>query len=124
MIRYTGISPTLRRFIGAHEAYRKAGFAADDIYCELAESLRAGGVLSCFALLRAQGKEFRIECGPTGDPDAFHAEHQRITQAVVDHEVSLEDLDRIWQESEAHQHAGLFIAALVDKGILPPGHPN
>lgn len=118
-LKYNDISPALRRFIGAHEAYRKAGFPADDIYCEVARSLRGGDVLSCFALLRTEGREFRIECGAIEDESAFREEHRRTTEAVGAGEVDQETLNRIWQESEVYQNPGEFVSALVRKGIVP-----
>jgi len=122
VIRYKDISATVRRFIAAHEAYRKMGFSADDIYAEPAiDGLTMR--LSCFALLRTQGKEFRVCCGPIDNHPAWEEEHRRVTTAIAAKEVSQTDLDRIWRESEVHLRPGLMVAAIVAKGILPPGPP-
>jgi len=109
----------MRAFLGAFEAFRKMGFLADDIFCEIAWSARFD-VLSCFCKLEAQGKTFAIESGPVEDADAFGAEYKAVTTAMNKDEISQEDLDRIWVESEPFQEKVLFATALLAKGFKPP----
>jgi hypothetical protein len=81
-MRYSEISPTMRAFLGAFEAFRKMGFLSDDIYCVVSRSVRLGGALGAFAVLKTQGKEFSIDCGPvTSEKDAGE-EYQRVSKAV------------------------------------------
>ena len=119
MIRYAEISPTMRAFLGAFEAFRKMGFRAEDIFCEIAWSVRFD-VLSCFCKLVAQKKTFAIEVGPVEDADAFGAEYKAVTVAMNKDEISQEDLDRIWVESEPFQMKVEFVTALMSKGFKPP----
>jgi hypothetical protein len=119
VIGYDAISPSMRRFLGAYEGYRRVGFGPDGIYCQIAMCGRSG-VLSCFALLKAQGTEFRFACGPVDDEARFGKEYVRVAHALVHGGIPQEDLDRIWQESELYATPGVFLAALVAKGIVPP----
>ena len=50
-----------------HEAMRRLGFRADDIFFECACDALAGGAPSLFVVLRAQGKSFAVTLGPLGD---------------------------------------------------------
>ena len=119
-MRYDDITPTMRAFVGGREAFRKMGFRPEDLYCEIAMSALSG-VLSCFVSLKAQGKRFSLEVGPIRDPDAFEREYKRVAKAINAGEVSQEDLDRIWQESEPFQRRVDFVAAVIAKGFTPPG---
>ena len=129
-MKYDEISVPMRRFLGTFEALRKLGFPSDDIYCEIARSARNRGLLSCFCKLRACGKEFSVECGPISSADVtdvtdvaadvFSHEWSRVCEAIAANAIPQADLDRIWQESEAHQNAVEFSMALLAKGIRPP----
>lgn len=127
-MRYKDIHPTLRTFMGAHEGFRKLGFRPDDVYLQLAKSMLRGGVLSCFATLRAQGTEFTIECGdvPDGErgAEAFLNEYKKVVVAINDGTLPQADLDRVWQESYCHQKAFEFSAALLRKGFRFPSAEN
>jgi hypothetical protein len=119
VIRYKDISRTLRRFIGVHEAYRRMGFSADDIFAETCTD-GLSMLLSCFALLRAQGKEFRVCCGPIDSEPTFAEEHRRVLHAILAKEVPQADLDRIWKDAQEQLQMGQFMMAIVRKGIVPP----
>jgi hypothetical protein len=118
-MRYEDISPTMRAFLGGREAFRKMGFRPEDLYCEIAWSARFH-VLSCFCKLDAQGKTFSLEVGPVNDPEAFEHEYERVAKAINGGEVSQEDCDRIWVESEPYRKKVEFVAAVVAKGFKPP----
>jgi hypothetical protein len=122
-VKYKDIHPTLRTVLGAHEGFRKLDFPAETIFLQTGRSALRGGVLSCFAVLRTQLKEFSIECGdvPKGDESAFLRDYQRTVAAVRCGAFPQEDLDRIWQESDCHTRALAFAVALVNKGFVPPG---
>lgn len=117
---YDEIHPTLRAFLAAHEAYRKLGFQSKDIFCIVAKN--GCGVLSAFANLMTQGKQFSIECGPT--QEEFDSAHERVTKAVVDGSVSAETLDRIWLESGPFSNAFDLAALIALKGFQIPGSLN
>jgi hypothetical protein len=120
-MRYSDISPTMRAFLGAFEAFRKMGFLSDNIFCMVSRSVRLGGELGAFCVLKTQGKEFSIDCGPvTSEKDAGE-EYQRVSKAVSAGEVPQEDLDRIWWESEACQRSIPLVLAIQGKGFRVPG---
>lgn len=122
MMTYDEISPVMRGFLGAWEAFRKLGFRADDLYCEIARSELNGGLLSCFVTLRAQRKIFHLEVGPVegGDGKAFTAEWKRVCEAMNARRVEEKDLDRIYQESIPFRLKADFIVALSLKGFKIP----
>jgi hypothetical protein len=122
-VTYDQIPEPIRYVLGCFEGMRRVGFRSEDIYCEPARSPGLpDGQLTVFALLKTQGKEFRIECGSWPDSDvAGLEEHWRATCAAVNSgELSQTDLDRIWQEGPVYRQAVEFMLALDAKGIRPP----
>lgn len=118
-MRYDDISPTLRAFIGGREAFRKMGFKADDLYCNISMSMRFRRLM-CFVQLKAQNNVFNLEVGPVENEAAFGEEYRRVAIALNAGEIPQEDLDRIWQESEVYQNPLGFTSALLGKGFKPP----
>ena len=115
---YDDISPLIREFLGAREAFRRLGFLPDDLYIMTAKSALNGGKLSAFCQLKTQGKTFNVELGPLpSDENGFIAEYKRVVKAIVDGEVSEPVLQRIWEESMPCQDKLGFIMAIQDKGI-------
>jgi hypothetical protein len=119
-MKYDEITPTMRRWLGGREAFRKMGFSADDLYCTTARSARFNGRLSAFVELQAQGKTFLLECGEIESEQAFADEYQRVCAAANSGELSQDDADRIWRESEPYQDKLGFTLAVVGKGFVPP----
>ncbi len=121
-MRYQDIDPTLRQYIGGHEALRKLGFKADEVFCQAARSAQHNGALHCFVLLRTQGIEFRMHAGPIrdGDEDKFFTEYKRVVAATVNGQVSQHTLDRIWQESGAYRNPMSLVVAINQAGIALP----
>jgi len=119
-MKYADITPTMRRFLGAFEAFRKLGYPSDSLFCLVSGSVALDGGLACFAVLKAQGKEFNLECGPVEDGKEFIEEYMRVTKALNAREIPQEDLDRIWQESEPFEKKVQFTAALLFKGFVSP----
>lgn len=120
-MKYEEISPTMRAFLGGWEGLRRLGFAADDITFVVARSYELGGDLAAFVLLRTQSKEFKMFCGSVADADEAFQEYQRVATAVSQNEMTLGDLNRIWQESLCAQRPGEFLGALMRKGFQIPG---
>jgi hypothetical protein len=127
IMKYADISPTMRAFLGGREAFRKLGFRSEDLYCLISRNRH--GVLSCFVKLKAQGKEFNLEVGPLparGDNTPsmscklFADEYKLVCDALNSVEISAEDCDRIWQESEAYQKKLDFVLAVTAKGFVLP----
>lgn len=120
-MRYADVSPTMRMFMGTWEGFRKLGYSAADLFCEVHPSVKLGGALGCFCVLRTQGKEFSVECGPVmTSKDFFIAEYQRVAEAVSSGQFVEADLDRIWVECEIYHRKVDFLLALEAKGFTSP----
>ena len=120
---YDEIHPVLRQWLGNFEGYRKAGFSADDIFCEVTGSPGLPpGQLMVYATLKAQGQEFSIECGPWAESETqeLNDRWKAVCEAVSSGQVSQIDLDRIWAECTIFERKAEFIIALIKKGLRPP----
>ena len=107
------------------EALRRLGFASEDIFVQAGESLDAGLVQApsyqLGVILRAQHKEFIIDCGRIPEePDAIEATWQRFCKAINDREVSERDLQRVWETSHAREQVVGLLTALTAKGFVFP----
>ena len=71
MVKYAEISPTMRRFIGGWENFRKIGFEADDLFCLIERSVKLKGALACFCQLKANDKTYEMYIYP-GTQHGFH----------------------------------------------------
>lgn len=111
---YDELAPAMRAFVGTFAVLRKLGFPASDIYIMTAGSARHGGVLSVFASLRTQGREFDIELGPLeGSEQDLAACYKRLAEDPPPGA----DLDRMMTECEAWVRKIDLIVALRGKGI-------
>ena len=122
-MRYDEIPEPIRHVLGCFEGYRRVGFRAEDIYCEPAPTRGLpDGQIAVFATLKAQGKEFRVECGQWSEKDieALHEVWKRTCDAVNSGQVSQIDLDRIWLEGPIYGNVVGFMMALAAKGIRCP----
>jgi hypothetical protein len=119
-MKYADITPTMRAFIGAREAFRKLGYGAKDLSLLVARSARHGGTLSAFVFLRAQNKTFSHECGPVKSEAAAKAEYDRVVKAINGGAVTDADLDRIYLESEPYRDKVGFATVLMLKGFVTP----
>lgn len=101
--------------IGTHEALRRLGFQAKDIFVGT-----VGG--KAFVFLRVQGKEFVIANGPyDGTQEEFGALWEKVALAVNSHQVSSDDFDHMYFNCAAMEFGGVeFMMALTNKGIRLP----
>jgi hypothetical protein len=123
-VTYDEIHPSLRIAIGTFEGFRKSGFAANDVFVEVAQNPFVGpGQLMVFTLLKTQGKEFRVDAGPWPKDQVLELRRQwlAVCEAMHARAISQPDMDRIWQESPAFQQKVAFIMAILRKGITIPG---
>jgi hypothetical protein len=122
---YDEISPTMRMFMGNFEGFRRIGFSADDLFLTVSRSVELDGAVACFCVLKTQGKEFSVLCGPipNGDANAFSREYAAICEAMPSG-IPQADMDRIWQESEIYEKSLEFIVALKAKGFRIPNMGN
>jgi len=106
-----------------HQAMRKLGFSADDIYLTMAQDARAPQVpVSLFVTLKAQGKEFNITlCGCSNEDEAEKLLEEWASFASYANEGAFERdfLDEIYESSNIIKQKVLFVTALVNKGIHP-----
>lgn len=106
----------MREFACAFEAYRRVGFSSDDIYCQVSPGMDRKPHI--FATLRAQGKEFLIDCGPFEDVASFETVYARLQKELPTW--TDEEYDRLWQESFVANNAGALLWGLVEKGFVLP----
>lgn len=117
---YDTITPSMRRFLGNREGFRRLGFSRDDLYCECARSVELGGQLGLYLTLKTRGQEFRVFCGPAGDEGAVEAEYRALCEAAAAGRIPQGDLQRMWEESEVYHRAADLLRALLLKGIALP----
>lgn len=119
---YDDIDPTLREFLGAHQAFRKLGFASEDIYCAPVKSYLNNGVMSCFCVLQTQGKIFTLECGPIsgGDDEKFIKEYVKVAKEISSGHMPESELSRLWEECLARKQSMELLMALARKDIKIP----
>jgi len=118
-VNYDEISSPIRKFLGGWQAMRQLGFSADDLYFVTAMSARHR-TLSIFVKLTTQGKEFLLEVASIDSEAAAQAEYQTVSKAMAKGEIPIEDVARMFEESEAFQRGREFVAALMSKGFVIP----
>lgn len=119
-MKYEDITPVMRNFIGNYQGFRKLGYSADDLYCQVERSVKLGGHLGVFLVLKTQGKMFSVECGPVASKEETVEEYKRICGAAGLCEIPEEDLQKIWRECEVYVRKVDFVVALRNKGFLLP----
>jgi len=123
------IHPVLREALGIHEAFRKCGFPSEEIFVALNPPATFLSMFdpnyarrSILVILKTQDKEFSVNVGYI---DLKLPEWEKtwtaLCLAVINHEVTEEDLDVIWQSCMAFQDKVGFVTAISDKGIDIPG---
>jgi hypothetical protein len=99
-----------------HEAFRRTGFSADDIY--VLPDCNDGEV---YVQLQAQGKEFNVRVGIRGMPVAEF--HEKWQQWCVDiKNIAEAELLEIWESSAIRRQAVQLVADLMVKGFRLSGH--
>lgn len=97
-----------------HEALRRLGFPADDIF------VHADPFGTVAVELRTQGKSFSIVVGPSGlTQAAFVSAWYDFAVALSSNKVSQEALAKHWDESRA-KHDASFVTALLAAGFTFP----
>lgn len=115
-MRYHEIHAALRQALGCYEGFRRLGFSADDLFF-----IYASKQLELFCVLRTQGKEFSINCGPMRvTQKQYEAMSYNATVAVNDGDMPEEDLQRIWTESFVYQQPLECMLRIKAKGIVIP----
>lgn len=106
----------MREFACAFEAYRRVGFSSDDIYCQVSPGMDRKPHI--FATLRAQGKEFLIDCGPFEDVASFETVYAQLRKEIP--AWTNEEYQSLWQESFVGNNLFSLVCGLVEKGFALP----
>jgi len=114
-IQRRDIPACLREALAAHEALRRLGFRAEDIFV----AYHANGI---FVELHAQGMEFSVGCGmcePWITQEKFVELWTRAANAWNDDaQMSSTTRRRIYEESHVRNNGARLVVALVDKGFV------
>jgi hypothetical protein len=113
-VTYDELSPILRAYTGTFVVLRNLGFPSSDIFIMTANSAQHGGVLSAFASLRTQKREFNIELGPI---DSSEQDLLAAYRKLAEEPPPAADLDRMMLECEAWRRKIDLILALRGSGI-------
>lgn len=103
-------------FACAFEAYRALGFVSEEIFLGYARK-------QVFAVLRTQGLEFSVGCGPIAEsPAKVEALYQQLAKELPEWP---EDEFRVaWEGSFVFQNSVALVAGLLAKGFrLPRNEP-
>ena len=101
-----------------HEAFRKLGFSADDIYVEIAKN---GSVEDCplfiFMSLISQGRKFSAAIGPVVEPESVIAQKwTALCEAFNAKQIDEGDLATAYEARMSHLHVSI-VSALMNKGF-------
>lgn len=114
----TGFEPLLEMAWATHEAFRRLGFAADDIFVLTTEADEL------FVQLKTQGKEFNVRVGPLGElsHETFNARWLSFVDRINGRTFADDLLQQIFDRWLEHETGGAmsFINAVMAKGIKLP----
>ncbi len=115
-IRRKDIPEAFQEALGTHEAFRKLGYSADDIWVHL----RDDGMM--FVIVRPQGQpDFAVGVGKCAmTPEEWRVQWPALATAVSEGRVSPKDMNAMWVASVPFRHKVDFISALLMKGLSPP----
>jgi len=121
-------SNAVRECWAVHEALRRLGFQANDIYVSAGQEMKSPLLpYSLFVLVRTQDKEFVANCATfdtMAEADAAVDEWTRFATALCDDEFEEEALRRIYVDSRVYEEATQFMRAIVATGMKPPCQLN
>ena len=117
-MKLSDFPPAVQEALGYHEALRKLGFSADNIFFAVDPSGRAQ------VHLKKEGRSFTIDVG-------FLYGSQEVVRATWTHaceawnkEASDQERDALWYKSHALAHAAPFVIALHARGFETSGNFN
>lgn len=120
------LRPVLREAIGVHAILERMGFPMEDIYMVCAPVVGTADGYHVVVLLvsKAQGREFRYDCGPIDMPAVtVDDEWPQIARAAYAAWNAAGQTERslLFEHCEARKRAVSMVAAVVTAGIRPPG---
>ena len=119
-MNFGSVSDTMKEMLCCHEALRRLGFAAEDIFAFYASiettPKKVGGVE-----LRAQGKSFALSCGVTDlEPQVFADTWTNLVNAFNTKEIGDDEMDQCWASSMIYDRWPYLITALAERGFKFP----
>lgn len=99
-----------------HQAFRKLGFSADNIFVTNDGIDRARGIVCVSVVLKTHGTLFCVTTDPVDDYDQFRTEWLAFLETANTHMSELE-LARIWARSHVSKQTVALVHALMAKGI-------
>jgi hypothetical protein len=104
-----------------HEAFRRMGFSADDIFLSF-NVIDPAGREVVGVVLMTQGMEFAVSARPVEDPKAFIQLWLTFIDSFEKRERDDAELLAIWDNSHAKSSFIPLVTALQAKGIQLPIH--
>ena len=117
-MKWADIHPVFREALGTHEAFRKLGFPAEDIYVHLNPDR------TMLVVLKTQNKDFTVTVGSFNKSVTYQKWKNSWTAvglAVIERRVSEKVLDRIWRSCYVYRQKVEFLMGIYAKGITIPG---
>jgi len=108
VIRPSDFSHQVRESWANHEAFRRLGFSADEIFV-------AVDVVRAYTVLRAQGLEFVVVLGDI--EDGFLDGWSMFAECSNRNAFAEEDLQEVWEESWVKNNSVCLVTAMTDKGF-------
>ncbi len=106
-----------------HEAFRRFGFSADEIFMHVSQNGEQPGAPWLFSVLKAQGKEFTITIGPLGDqtPEALMALWHQFAAVTNARSPDDAEMQEIWEKGIIWRIGPTNLAmGLMNKGFRFP----
>jgi hypothetical protein len=100
-----------------HEAFRRLGFSADDIFVSCAVIDPQTQRKTVGVVLMTQGRQFGIHTRPVADPEAFLKKWAEFAEGLRHGRPNDTELSGIWEKSEILARAGTLVGQLLLKGI-------
>lgn len=109
------IRPVFREALAVHEAFRRLGFASDDLFFCVANKNQV------FVKLIHEGKDFAVICGQFNVPaKQLFDEWKALLEEVNDGSLPEDTMQEIWASSFVYKGRASFITALLTKGFPIP----
>jgi hypothetical protein len=123
------LAAPLQSALGFYEAFRRLGFAADDVHLvingPLREPIEHAGKTQIVITLMTQGRVFNADCGVIDEtPMRVAQAWGAIAMAMKSGDVDVGALERVFKGSVAYTHSVMFLMALKSHGFVLPKELN
>lgn len=103
----------------AHQAFRRLGFKADDIWLIIAKAGDDNEQLHAFMTLKTQGKEIHVDCG-RADEKTFPELWKSFCKAFNENKFREKALRKVFDASNFTTHTAQFVMLLLNRGFQIP----